>query len=163
MISGQRKVYDFKSVGEDNETFENDRNVFNQNLPIGIKTPLQFGNDSDGLFAMHHNLLDQIKDNLKNLLLTNHGERVGLYDFGANLLPLATELGTDKADREAIRRISKSISKYLPFVVPKNFIPLVEDPIPGTGMARVGVRIEYDVPTLGVVDQKIEVVITAIG
>ena len=39
--------------------------------------------------------------NFRNMLMTNHGERLGRFDYGANLLPLAFELATEDGDEEA--------------------------------------------------------------
>ena len=54
-------------------------------IPYGIKTPLRHGSDRAGIFEMNFNIGDQIADNLRNLVQTNHGERLGHFDFGANL------------------------------------------------------------------------------
>ena len=164
MIAGPRKVYDFKSVGfQQNDLANRDqRALFRSRNPIGIVTPVQFGNESDGLFAMHRNLLDQIKDNMKILIRTNHGERPPFYDFGANLLPIAFDISTDQGDIEAMRRISIAVSKYLPLVTPTAFEPITiyED---NKNVAKVGVRMKYDIPTLGVTNQGVDVVIYADG
>ena len=164
MIAGPRKVYDFKSVGfqQSELTSRDQADLFKSKNPIGIVTPVQFGNESDGLFAMHVNLLNQVKDNLKTLLRTNHGERLPFYDFGANLLPIAFDISTDQGDTEAMRRISTAISKYLPLVTPTAFEPITiyED---NKDVAKVGVRMKYDIPTLGVSDQAVDVIIYAGG
>lgn len=66
---------------------------------------------------MHYNLADQITDNLRNLILTNHGERLAFYDFGANLRPLLTDFSNkDSFDSEAMTRIKKAVTKFMPFV-----------------------------------------------
>ena len=86
--------------------------------PIGIKTPLELDKDqSINIFKMHYNTLDQLSDNLRNLILTNHGERLGMYDLGANLRPLLTDYSNkDNFDKEAMRRIKTTVAKYMPFV-----------------------------------------------
>jgi len=162
MFSGERKSYSFKSVGFTEQDVRDNRSTFTVNDPIGIVSPVQFGNDADGLFAMHRNLLDQIKDNLKVLLRTNHGERPPLYDFGANLMPLAFDIGTDTGDTQAMTRISKALSKYLPLVQPSDYEPIVlyED---NGELAKVGVRMTYDIPILSVTDQKVDCIIYAAG
>jgi hypothetical protein len=163
MKSGDRKIYDFKSVGvEENQFSQDERSQFTSPLPIGIKSPLRLGQGADGLFEMHNNLLDQVKDNLKVLLRTNHGERVPYYNFGANLLPLAFDLTTDTADVEAMRRISAALSRWMPMVIPTSFEPLTRQGVEGN-LAKSGIRLTYDIPTLGVVDQKIDVVIYSDG
>ena len=109
-----RKMYDFKSVGETSESLYANR-IVRDPTPIGLITPIQLGRGNH-LFKMHTNLIDQISDNLRNLVLTNHGERVGLYDFGGNLSELAFELGTEDGDHKAMMRIKRAVGKYMPFV-----------------------------------------------
>jgi phage baseplate assembly protein W len=165
MKAGNRKIYDFKSVGfnkENTQTVE-ERAAFRAVNPIGIITPVQLGNDGDGIFAMHKNLLDQIKDNLKMLLRTNHGERLGLYDFGANLLPIAFNISTDTGDTDAMRRIIEAVSKYLPLIVPTQFEPSVIYEEKENSIAKIGIRMKYDIPVLGVTDQGVDVIIYAGG
>jgi phage baseplate assembly protein W len=163
MIAGPQKKYDFKSVGLKNDSLDlENRNQFQTKNPIGIKSPLSFGDSTDdGLFSMHRNLLDQIKDNLKIILRTNHGERIPHYDFGANLLPLAFEISTDPGDMEAMRRISKTLKKYLPQIIPSSFEPLVS--YSENSIAKIGIRMGYDIPILGVKNQFVDVVIYAVG
>jgi phage baseplate assembly protein W len=162
MISGARKVYDFKSVGLSAETLQQDKPKFTSPKPIGIKTPLQFGDETSGLFSMNFNLLNQIKDNLKVLLRTNHGERIPFYDFGANLLPIAFNISTDEGDTEAMRRIMMAINKYMPTITPTSFEPIVirED---NQEMAKVSFKMYYDIVALGVKNQQVEITLFAAG
>lgn len=161
MIAGSQKKYDFKSVGFDKNSQPN-KEIFKSKNPIGIKSPLSLGDGTDdGLFVMHHNLLDQIKDNLKILLRTNHGERIPHYDFGANLLPIAFEFSTEAGDNEAMRRISSSIKKYLPQIVPNSYEPIVLQA--DNSIAKIGLRMGYDIPVIGVKDQSVDVIIYAVG
>lgn len=146
---------DFKSVGEraDAPRF---RSVTNE-TPIGIKTPLRFGFQNDGIFAMHFRLSDQIHDNFKNLLLSNHGDRLGLYDFGANLRELTLEYGKDSFDVDAIVRIRTAVAKYMPFLEPRTFESFVDPRETSNAIAKVRIRISYDVPRLGITGKAIEV------
>lgn len=85
--------------------------------PIGFKTPLELDTEGNSIFKMHYRLSDQITDNLRNLILTNRGERLGLYNFGANIRPLLTEFANKEAfDQEAMRRIKTTVAAYMPFV-----------------------------------------------
>jgi phage baseplate assembly protein W len=89
-------------------------------VPVGIKMPISFGLNS--LFEMNLTFENQIKDNLKNLLLTNHGERLGNYFYGANLKPLLTEYtNIDSFNNEAMKRINTAILRYMNYVVPEEF------------------------------------------
>lgn len=152
-----RKSYSFKSVGvqeEDTKTVV-DRA---QKLPIGIKTPIQISSEAGGLFSMHKDIDKQLSDNLRNLLLTNHGERLGYYDFGANLRPLVFDLGTDEADQEAIRRIKRTTNKYMPFISLEGFQVFV-DRKDNKAVAKVGVQITYKIPRLDAALRSLEVML----
>ena len=161
MPTGARKTYSFKSVGMTNVEVADQRALTGRDLPIGIKTPVRFA-PSDGLFAMHSDVLANIKDNFKNLLLTNHGERVGLYDFGANIRPLIFDLGKANFDAIAIQRINKAISKYMPFIDPLTF-ETIDRGMVEQDLATVAIRITYNVPKLNVTEQGIEIILQAGG
>ena len=162
MAHRERIVYDFKSVGESVEQeIAAATALIPSPLPVGIKTPMELGINS-GLFRMHTKLVDQVRDNLKNLVMTNHGERLGHFDFGANLLPLVFELGSADFDSEAIRRIKLAAAKYMPYVNLKTFSPLV-DRLDNEHVAKVGVRVVYTVPKLSNAEYALEVVLYAGG
>lgn len=161
-MSNNRKVYSFKSVGKlDDEVFEESVNTIVSD-PIGIVTPVSFAKSGGTLFSMNFDVATQIRDNLKNLLLTNTGERLMLHDFGANLRPLAFELSNDQVATRAIRQISNSVSKYMPFVVLENFETRVQSSDNGNTVGIV-VGVTYSVPTIGATDQAVEVIIYAAG
>ncbi len=140
-----RKVYSFKSVGDLTEDVLAER--YNpENTPIGISTPLKLGS-GDHIYKMHYDLQTQIRDNLRNLVLTNRGERLGRYDFGANLLELVTELGSEEADMRAMGRIKKSTEKYLPFVTLVGFATEI-DHNDNKEVGKVDLFITYTIPRL---------------
>lgn len=126
-------------------------------LPIGIKTPLKTGKDD--LFSMHYSIQDQVHDNLRNLLLTNWGERVGFYNFGANLRELTTEIENIEAfDEAAIERIRNAVTKWMPFVTLKEFsskIDNMENPQTKTGVVKI--MITYSVPQLGLDNKALQI------
>ena len=96
---------------------------------------------------MHFSLENQIKDNLRNLILTNRGERLGRHDFGANLMELALELGTETSDQLAMVRIKESAEKYLPFVQLVGFASEV-DRFDNSEVAKVDLFVTYTIPKL---------------
>ena len=159
--SGNRKVYSFKSVGINEEELEQDNPVVGLNIPIGFMTPLRFGERNGGIFEMHTVMINQVADNFRNLLMTNHGERLGLYDFGANLRPLVSELGSESADSAAIRRITKAVSKYMPFLELETFESFKESP--ENSVAKIGIKVIYNVPALGVSGRGIEIILYTIS
>lgn len=117
--------------------------------PIGIKTPMRPGT-TEGVFAMHFNLADAVHDNLRNLLLTNHGERLVLSDFGANLRPLTSELvSADDFDAAAIERIRAAVALWMPYVELEDYVSSVDRTDP-RNTASIDLTITYNVPSLGV-------------
>lgn len=159
--------FNFKSAGRDSvdilsEAIEVD--IPASLIPIGIVTPLRHSPHRDGFFAMHYDLADQVSDNLRNLIQTNHGERLGNPKFGANLKPLSLEiLGQKKFEDEAMRRIQTSVGKYLPYVNLKGMsvsrLPVGHDTIDNP---TVVVRVEYTVKNFK--EKKIiDVIITLAG
>lgn len=164
-MSGVRKVYDFSSVGELEEDYDKrteNRAEDIQQIPFGIKVPLELGDSNDGFLKMHYDIEPALADNFRNMIMTNHGERVGLYDFGANLRELAFELGTEQFDAEAISRIRKTTSKYMPYVQLLTFEPLV-DRFDNEEVAKVGVRITYRVDALSKKQRIIEAIVYTAG
>ena len=152
----------FKSVGERsgdrkfNRTFDTP--------PIGIKTPLAHGTGRSGIFEMHFDLGAQVQDNLKNLLLTNHGERLGHYDFGANLRELTTErLSHEDFDNEAMMRIRDSVKKYMPYINLDSFESSFKDPPDSESVAQISIRVLYSIPKIKVQNKGIEVILYCIG
>ena len=162
MADQERKVYSFKSVGNtDRERRERFRNN-NADLPIGFRTPLTLSSTHADLFEMHTDIKSQIRDNFRNLLASNHGDRLMVYDFGANLLPLAFELGAESIDLEAQRRISETTRKFMPYVSLDTFEPFRENSLDG-GLARIGIRVTYSVPSLQFFNQAVEAIVFAAG
>lgn len=146
----------FKNVGKTVETVKTE-SIKETPLPIGIKTPLRPGSNGEGVFAMHYNLADQVHDNLRNLILTNWGERLGLYDFGANLKELTSEYTSrDDFDNEAVIRIKNAVTKWMPFVQLGDFEPL---PDLETDAAFIRFRITYDIPLLNVSSKALEIIL----
>jgi phage baseplate assembly protein W len=125
--------------------------------PIGIKTPLELG-EKDGIFKMHHAIDDTVGDNLRNLILTNWGERLGLYAFGANLRPLLADWKTqDEFDTQAIQRISNAVLKWMPYVNLGEFSSRLETI--GSEITVVIITVTYNIPSLNVSNKKIEVLL----
>jgi len=144
----------FKSVGNVGRQYVSDIQ-FPTITPIGIKTPLRLGK-KHGIFDMHTNLADTVHDNLRNLILTNYGERLGLYFFGANLRPLTTEFSVqNNFDSEAVIRIKTAVSNWMPFVNLIDYTSEVEKFTTGSSVALIKLTITYAVPSLGVNDKQL--------
>ena len=93
------------------------KTVFRNRTPIGIKTPLEKGSGfGETLFKMHFDIADQVQDNLKNLIMTQKGERLGFPDYGTNLRKIYsnTNLPIEQVVDLATQEINKAVKKYMP-------------------------------------------------
>ena len=157
-----RKVYSFKSVGESVQLLDKTSNGSSELPPVGIRTPMALSDNGKSFVRMHDNFPDQISDNLKNLILTNHGERLGLPDFGAHLMELTFEMQDEGAQGEAMSRVSKAVRKYMPYVSLETFSPFTEN-FDNKEVARVGITIGYKVPKLRTEMRMLEVILYSAG
>ena len=155
-MSATKKIYDFKSVGQLETTAEQIRRETEVVLPIGLLTPLSFNPSGNTMFKMSTEIGVQIKDNLRNLLSTNKGERLMLSDFGANLKELAYDLSTEAIDTLAITRISAAVQSYMPFIELKTFEPTVQKSPEGEVLLSL-IKIGYNVPSVGITDGTLEI------
>lgn len=152
----------FKNVGLRVFQAENSVSSSIAPKPIGIKTPLEIGRNSEGIFRMHFDVADQIHDNLQNLILTNHGERLALYDFGANLRPLLSEFSNEEDfNSEATVRIASTVAKYMPFI---NLVDFTAEPqyYDNQFVGRIKIAINYSVNSLNVFNRGLEVMLYVI-
>jgi len=147
-------TYNFKSSGKSVEQL-NVELPTRTSFPIGIRTPLRL--DDKNLFAMTYLVSEQVHDNLRNLLLTNWGERLGFYNFGANLRELTSELSNiDAFDEEAISRIRSAVTKWMPFVILKDFVSEIDNERNiNTGIVKISIT--YSVPQLGVENKALQI------
>jgi|TARA_R110000824_G_scaffold300133_6_gene488162 phage baseplate assembly protein W len=112
---------------------------------LAVKLPLSY-DDRFGPYEMHTRAATAIKQNFKNLVLTNPGERIMNSDFGAGVRRLLFENKTDEVIENVIESIYTQTAKYLPFVQVLQVEPtFIEN--------TLLIKISYYVPDLGVQDQ----------
>tara|TARA_Y100000114_G_C11753314_1_gene325552 strand:- start:186 stop:674 length:489 start_codon:yes stop_codon:yes gene_type:complete len=117
----------FKNTGKRLKDFKNKRiknKIIEEDLkkPIGIMLPLQEKRkNSESLFAMSYNINDQVKVNLKNLILTQKGEMICNPNFGTNLISIYNSTNLESIEEIAMNEIQQSVSAYMPFVNLTNF------------------------------------------
>lgn len=152
----------FKDVGL---TGFKQQDVLNKNktiVPIGIKTPVQSDPAQNGMFLMHTDIKEQVADNLRNLILTNWGERLGNYFLGANLRPLLVDFSSKPDfDQEAMVRINTAISKWMPFVTPIAYESVVDN-INNRYTGIIRLTLIYSVTSLGINNGQLEVTLFVI-
>ena len=91
-----------------------DTEEFN-NFAVGITLPIQRGND--GYFAQSFRTFDQVRSNLKNLLLTKKGERILQPEFGSGLHDLLFQPATEKFEEDLETTINEAVAKWLPYII----------------------------------------------
>ena len=80
---------------------------------IGISLPIQIGNVA---FNQTFQTIDQIKSNIKNLLLTKRGERVMQPEFGSGLQEVLFEFNDDDLSEKIETTITTAIDRWIPSV-----------------------------------------------
>ncbi len=98
VILGQKRVIDTKEYND---------------YAIGITLPLQIGNTA---FNQSFTTAEQMKTNIKSLLLTKKYERVMQPNLGSGLQELLFEQNTEELPDRIEQRINDSLSAWLPFV-----------------------------------------------
>jgi len=111
---------------------------------IGFSLPI----NGTAVFNPVYNTKEQIKYNLINYLLTNWGERVFNYNFGANLRALLFEGIEFNKLQDLETSIQSNISKYFPKV---KINELKLTPFPDEN--KVVFSFNYTIPEYGVEDQ----------
>ena len=86
------------------------------NTTIGVALPMDYS-DEGGFFPGTQTALTQTGSNIKNLLLTNKGERVGQPEFGCGLLQMLFEPMTDDFVESINQTIVEAMEKWLPHVL----------------------------------------------
>ena len=116
-------------------TIEND---LNPNTSVGLSFPL--GHSGGGLFNRSKTLVEQARHNLKNLLLTNLGERAHQPEFGSRLLEVVFEFKDDALIEQVI---NEAVDKWLPYITINAVTPLVDSANPN----RLNVSVDFSVTT----------------
>ena len=84
-----------------------------KNYAIGITLPIRFG---DNTFEQSYLSKEQVKSNIKNLLITKKGERILQPEFGSNLKSLLFEPNVDDLETKIEDTITNSLEQWLPYV-----------------------------------------------
>ena len=84
---------------------------------FGMKFPLGYGIGTEGFFPRSGTIKEQASSNIKNLLLTQKGERVGQPEFGSDLPRIIFEpLEVDVLKESIDQTIKEALSLWLPYI-----------------------------------------------
>ena len=118
----------------------------NDDARFGLVFPLEYHNDKGGFFPTSRTLKEQASSNLKNLLLTNKGERVGQPEFGADITSILFEQITDGIGDRIEASITDAVGRWLPYIKLVNIFTATPDDNPNTILIQIEFSIELDDP-----------------
>lgn len=113
--------------------------VDEQDKSVGVTLPIRKGNN--GYFDVSYTTKEQIKTNIKSLLLTNKGERLMEPDFGADLKRVLFEPITEDLDTILEQRITTAINTWMPYVNVESIIYDVSNSL--KDMNRIDLELKY--------------------
>ena len=90
------------------------------NIKVGIDLPIRRGNDKEGFFATTSTTIEAVKNNIRNLLNTNQGERLFQPNIGINLRQYLFGQITEETLLQIQESISSTFNFWLPFVQIQN-------------------------------------------
>ena len=118
---------------------------FDPDTFIGLSLPLDHGDQ--GFFDKTRTTLQQTRSNIKNLLLTIKGERLGNPTFGSDLMKVIFEQDDGSLGDRIEETIRASISEWLPYVNVK----IVETTADERNPNQLNVRLDFTID----VDQQV--------
>ena len=154
--------FNFKSVGERPTARRNDNTGVLKPRNFGFKTPLRSTGNSD-IFDMHQDPREQLRDNFKNLILTNKGERLGMPDFGVSLKSISYDF-SNRSDYIAIvqDQIIEQAKIYIPAILVKDIEVDINDDNESLssqrqGLALLKIVVLFDIPRMRVENMALQV------
>ena len=114
----------------------------NPDVFIGISLPLDYG--SQGFFNKTRTTLQQTRSNIRNLLLTIKGERLGNPTFGSDLMTVIFEQDDGSLENRIEEAIRASISEWLPYVNVKKVETVADERNPNLLNVRIDFTIDID-------------------
>ena len=115
------------------------------NIKIGIDLPIRRGGDSDGFFATTSTTIEAVKNNIRNLLQTEEGERFFQPNLGLGLKRLLFEHITDENLFSVQNAILDKFEFWLPFVEVRDIQVLSRDNTTDIGANEIRVKIDFNI------------------
>ena len=118
-----------------------DTEEFN-NFAVGITLPIQRG--EDGYFRQSFKTFDQVRSNLKNLLLTKRGERILQPDFGSGLHDLLFNPATEKFEEDLENTINDAVAQWLPYIIVEDINIDISKEMTDNNQAKVSLKFRQE-------------------
>ena len=118
---------------------DNDENIF-----IGIDLPFRRSNGKEGYFASTTTTIEAVKNNIRNLVRTNTGERLMQPNLGLNLRNYMFEQFTDETILGVQNDIVDTFKVWLPFVEIRD-IQVSMDENDSIGKNKMSINIVFNI------------------
>ena len=118
----------------------------NDNAKFGLSFPLRYDVNNGGFFPTTSRLREQASSNLKNLLLTNKGERVGQPDFGSEIPNILFEPITDDIGNSIETAVNEAVTQWLPYISIQNIFVNLPESNPNSIIVQIEFTVDLDDP-----------------
>ena len=115
------------------------------NVKVGIDLPVRRGTGLDGFFATTSTTIEAVKNNIRNLLQTEEGERFFQPNLGIGLRRLLFEHITNENLIGVQDAILDKLEFWLPFVEVRDIQVLSRDDTTDIGANEVRVKIDFNI------------------
>ena len=115
------------------------------NVKVGIDLPVRRGNGIEGFFATTSTTIEAVKNNIRNLLQTEEGERLFQPDLGIGLRKILFEHITNDNILNIQDTILDKIDFWLPFVEVRDIQVLSRDDTTEIGINEIRVKILFNI------------------
>jgi phage baseplate assembly protein W len=114
-------------------------------VKVGIDLPVRRGNDKEGFFATTSTTIEAVKNNIRNLLQTEEGERFFQPNLGIGLRRLLFEHITNENLIGIQDVILDKFEFWLPFVEIRNIEVLNRDNTTDIGVNEIRIKILFNI------------------
>jgi phage baseplate assembly protein W len=114
-------------------------------VKVGIDLPIRRGIETDGFFASTSTTIEAVKNNIRNLLQTNEGERFFQPNLGMNLRRLLFEQITEENLITIQDAILDKFEFWLPFVETRDIKVETNKDSSAVGVNQIKVKILFNI------------------
>ena len=114
-------------------------------VKVGIDLPIRRGDDKDGFFATTSTTIEAVKNNIRNLLQTEEGERFFQPNLGIGLRKLLFENITQENLFDVQDAILDKFEFWLPFVEVRDIEVFSRDNTTDVGTNEIRVKIDFNI------------------
>jgi phage baseplate assembly protein W len=114
-------------------------------IKIGIDLPIRRGDEKDGWFASTDTTIEAVKNNIRNLLQTEEGERFFQPNLGIGLRKLLFENITQENLISVQDAILDKFEFWLPFVQVRDIKVFNRDNTTDVGSNEIRIKIDFNI------------------